>query len=201
MAYRRGMSDAFHLLTPETSGLLVIDMQERLVPALTDGAALLDSVGFLAKAARMLGVPTVVTEHCPDRIGGTDPGLKAELDHAVFVEKHHFAATRATAFQPVIQAWAGRTAVLAGAEAHVCVGQTALALRAAGHRVAVVMDAVGARHPDDRTAALARMQAAGVTPLSVEMLVTEWLADADDPRFRDILSMIKVRHRNRSLTS
>ncbi|MEZ5669827.1 MAG: isochorismatase family protein [Alphaproteobacteria bacterium] len=193
------MSDAATLLTPETSGLLVIDMQARLLPALPDAAALLDSVGLLVRVARLVGVPTAVTEHCADRIGRTADTLLAELGHAVFVDKHHFAATRAPGFAAVMQAWAQRTTVVAGAEAHVCVGQTALALRAAGHRVAVAVDAIGARHPEDRAVALARMQAAGVTPVTVEMLATEWLADADDPRFREMLGWIKYRHGRRPI--
>ena len=185
------------LLSAAQSALLVVDVQERLVPALPDADRLLASVALLAQIARLLGVPTAVTEHCAGAIGGTVPALKAELAHAVFVQKHHFAATRAPAFAAVLQAWRSRTVVVAGAEAHVCVMQVALAMREAGMAVCVCADAVGARHPDDTAIALERMRMAGVVPVSVEMLATEWLEDAEDPRFREMLGWIKQRHRGR----
>ena len=183
-----------HLITAGSSALLVIDMQERLVPAMADVEALMRSIGLLVDAARRLGVPTAVTEHCPESIGRTAPDLRDRLAHAVFVDKHHFAAVHAPAFAPVMQAWRDRMIILCGAEAHVCVAQTALGLRDAGHRVGVAVDAVGARHADDRQVALERMRHAGVVPFSVEMLITEWLGDAADPAFKPLLQDIKARH-------
>ncbi|MGF1626507.1 MAG: isochorismatase family protein [Alphaproteobacteria bacterium] len=182
------------LTTAAESALLVIDMQERLVPALVDAPVLMRSIGLLADAARLLGVPTAVTEHCPDGIGRTAAELRDRLAHAVFADKQHFAAVHAPAFAPVMQAWRDRMIVLCGAEAHVCVAQTALGLLDAGHRVGVAVDAIGARHHDDLRIALDRLRQAGVVPFSVEMLITEWLADAADPRFKPLLQAIKARH-------
>jgi nicotinamidase-related amidase len=176
------------------SALLVIDMQERLIPALADLDRVLCSIGLVIEAALKLGVPTVVTEHCPAQIGRTVAVLADQLAHAVRIEKTHFSAVHEPAFAPVMQAWRDRMVVLCGAEAHVCVAQTAIGLADAGHRVGVVVDAVGARHPEDKAIALDRLRQAGIVPYSVEMLITEWLGDAADPLFKPLLKSIKARH-------
>lgn len=186
------------LISAAESALLVIDVQERLVPALAGADALVDGIGLLARTARGLGIPLAVTEHCADRIGPTVAALRDDLAHGVFIGKHHFAAGNEPAFAPVMQAWARRMVVLCGAESHVCVLQTALGLKDAGLRVGVVHDAVAARHADDHRAALARLNQAGVVPLSVEMLLTEWLADAEHPAFRPLLAELKARHAART---
>lgn len=185
------------LVPAAAAALLVVDVQERLVPALVDAEPLLRSIALLAGAARRLGVPTVVTEHCPQQIGRTVSTLDQALTHAVRVEKTHFSAVHEPGFAPTMQAWRARTVFVCGAEAHVCVGQTALGLLDAGYRVAVVVDAIGARHNDDKAAAVARLTQAGVIPYSVEMLITEWLRDAASADFKPLLREIKARHEQR----
>lgn len=185
------------LVPAAAAALLVVDVQERLVPALVDAGRLLRSVALLVEAAHRLGVPTVVTEHCPQQIGHTVPDLDRLLGHAVKVEKTHFSAVHEPGFAPVMQAWRRRTVFLCGAEAHVCVAQTALGLADAGHRVAVVADAVGARHRDDTAIAIQRLVQAGIVPCSVEMVITEWLRDAASPEFKPLLQAIKARHAQR----
>lgn len=182
------------LISADLSALLIIDMQDKLVPALKGADGLVRSLRLLARASRMLGVPTVLTEHCPAQIGHTVAALQADAAHAVTIEKHHFSAANEPAFAPAIQAWQHRLILVCGAEAHVCVAQTALGLIDAGHRVGVVADAVGSRHADDRTIALERLVQAGVAPFSVEMLLTEWMADAQHPAFKPLLGEIKARH-------
>jgi nicotinamidase-related amidase len=84
-----------------------------------------------------------------------------------------------------------RQMVVCGAEAHVCVLQTAMGLQREGYQVFVVADAVGTRAPDDLRAALERMQQAGLVMVTTEMVVFEWLARSDRPEFRDVLKLIK----------
>ena len=81
--------------------------------------------------------------------------------------------------------------VVCGCEAHVCVLQTVLALRASGHDVAVVADAVGSRAVGNRDAALARMRDHGVDVVTTEMVVFEWLGSSRHPAFREVQGLIK----------
>lgn len=171
------------ILEAGRSRLVLVDLQERLVPAIAHGAAVVAAAGRLLSGARLLGVPVTVTEHCPEAIGPTLPELRERLAPFEIVTKRRFAA--ADVLPPL------DLAVIAGTEAHVCVLQTALALQAAGGAVAVVEDAVGSRRESDRLAALARLRSAGVAVVTVEMVLFEWLGHADHPAFRQILALLK----------
>ena len=116
-------------LAAHDSLLLIVDMQERLLPAIRDADALCGRVARLAQAARVLSVPVWATEHWPGKIGATHPDLLAHVDHVV--AKTHFDACREADF---LADWpAGRTRVLlTGTEAHICVLQTGLGLARAG---------------------------------------------------------------------
>ncbi|MBI3452051.1 MAG: isochorismatase family protein [Rhodospirillales bacterium] len=179
------------LLNADRSVLLVIDVQERLVPAVADGEKLLRGCTLLVGAARRLDVPILVSEHYAKGLGRTVPDLARLVEPAAVSEKIHFCA-------PEEPGWAARfaeidrpQAVICGAEAHVCVLQTALGLRARGYEVAVVADAVASRRKDDAGVALARMAQAGVAVVTSEMVVFEWLGRGDHPALKELLSLIK----------
>jgi nicotinamidase-related amidase len=180
------------LLSADDSVLLVIDVQARLLPAMAHPAPVLSRVALLMRAARRLGVPLLVTEQYPRGIGPTVPELAALATPAETVEKIDFACTA----EPTVRDRLGllaprRQAVLCGIEAHVCVLQSALGLAAGGWQVAVVADAVGSRRDDDRDAALARLATSGVTIVTAEMVLFEWLGRAGTDAFRDLLKLIR----------
>lgn len=175
--------------------LVVIDAQERLMPAIVGGEAALGRIGLLVSAAARLGVPVVATEQHPAGLGPTVPALAARLrgldPPARIVPKLHFCAWAEPAVRDAVAAAGRDQAVLCGFEAHVCVLQSALAMRADGRPVFVVADAVGSRDPASRSAALDRLARAGVVPVTAEMVVFEWLAHAATTEFRDLLGEIK----------
>lgn len=171
--------------------VLVIDLQDRLVPAIRDGDAVLAAAGRLVRGAARLGVPVRATEHCADAIGATVAPLRGLLPDGHRLAKRRFDATSEDGLAASLKALRRPSVVVAGAEAHVCVAQTALGLLAAGWRVLVAEDACGSRRMVDREAGIARLRAAGCIPLTVEALLFEWLGGADHPAFRDVLSIIK----------
>jgi len=176
------------LLAAADCTLLIVDMQARLLPAIHDGPAVLAAAMKLARAARLLDVPVVGTEHQADKLGPTVPELAGEL-RAVF-PKHHFSAVR----EPGFEAWlpaARRTVLVAGCEAHVCVLQTALDLRQRGWHVVLVSDASGSRRHADHHAATRRVRASGADIVSSEMAIFEWLESCEHPRFREVLRLVK----------
>ncbi len=169
------------------STLLVIDMQARLMPAIDDGPSAVANARRLVDAAAMLGVPTLLTEQNPKGLGPTVPDLGA--DTARVVAKMTFDACRAPDF--LERLGEARDVIVAGAEAHVCVLQTALGLAGASRRVFVVADAIGSRRPESKALGLARMERNGIEIVTTEMVVFEWLGSAENPRFKDAIALIK----------
>lgn len=176
------------ILAAHDSMLLVVDMQTGLLPAIADGDALVGRTGRLLAAGRRLGIPVIATEHCADKIGATDERL-ASLAEAV-LHKVHFDATREA--DTLRRLPAGRHNVLVvGAEAHVCVLQTALGLANSGLTPWLVADCIGSRRESDRATALQRWIAGGGNIVSSEMAMFEWLGAATHPEFREVLSLVK----------
>jgi nicotinamidase-related amidase len=169
------------VLRADASLLLVIDLQERLMPAIAGGQAVLENACRLVRAATHLRVDVHATEQNPDGLGPTVAPV-ADLLPAPAAAK--------TAFAAEIAPHPG-TVVVAGCEAHVCVQQTVLGLRAAGREVAVVADAVGSRTEANRERALDRLRAHGVDVVTTEMVLFEWLHDSDHPAFRAVQKLIK----------
>jgi nicotinamidase-related amidase len=164
--------------------LLLIDLQERLHPAIDGGDAVLAHCRWLAAVATRLAVPVLLTEQYPQGLGPTLPALRDACPDAVRVEKLHFSAV--TEGQLLPAAGSRRQFVVGGTEAHVCVLQTVLDLIAPDREVFVVAEAVGSRRPADRELAIERMRQAGAVIVSREMVAFEWLERAGTERFREI---------------
>lgn len=176
------------MLDVAASTLLLVDVQQRLLPAIADGAAVIERCAVLARAARLLDVPVVATEQYPRGLGATVPELAGFA--GTTLAKLAFDAAAEPALAATLDP-ARRTIVVAGCEAHVCVLQTAIGLHQRGWHVAVAADAVGSRRPSDRETGLARMARAGVEIITVEMAVFEWLGRGDHPRFREVHRLIR----------
>jgi nicotinamidase-related amidase len=176
------------LLTAEGAVLLLVDLQQRLIPAIDDGETVVARAVRLAEAARLLDVPVCATEQNPAGLGPTVAPLVAYPQ--VILAKTTFSAAGDPGFSALLPAGA-REIVLAGCEAHVCVLQTALGLLTLGHRVLVAADAVGSRDPADRAAALDRARQHGAEIVTSEMVLFEWLRDSQHPKFRAVQKLLK----------
>lgn len=173
------------LMCTDRSVLLLVDLQERLQPAIDAAERVLDASVWLTRVAQRLGVPVICTEQYPQGLGPTMPALRALLPDACIVEKIQFSAVPEGR---MFKLPGGDRAqfVVAGTEAHVCVQQTVLDLLAVGRRVFVVEEAVGSRRNTDKTLALERMRAHGADIVSREMVAFEWLRQAGSDLFRQI---------------
>lgn len=183
--------DSAMLLSASETQFLVIDIQARLLPMMRDGARVVRQTGILLQATRRLAIPALITEQYPQGLGPTVPEVMAEAGGVPVMAKMHFSAARDTAIRSRIEAAGRSQVVIAGIEAHVCVLQTALTLREAGRRVAVVVDAVSSRHADSVSVALQRLQTAGVELVTTEMCLFEWLGSATHPDFKSLSHLIK----------
>lgn len=173
---------------PERSVLLIVDLQARLMPAIAEGDAVVANALRLARAAQAMGIPVLATEQNPDGLGPNVSEVKA-LAHATLV-KQYFDATREAAWARFLPP-DRPDVVVAGCEAHVCVLQTVLGLRRAGTPVRLVRDAIGSRTSANRDAAAHRAEVHGAELASTEMVIFEWLATAQHPRFREVLRLVK----------
>jgi len=170
------------------AALLLIDLQERLMPVIHDHEAVVARAVRLAEAAQLLGVPIRATEQNPAGLGPTVAPLAA-YPQAV-LSKTTFSAADDPGFPALLPAGATEI-IVAGCEAHVCVLQTVLGLLPHGRRVFVVADAVGSRHPADKAVALDRASRHGAEIVTSEMVLFEWLRDARHPKFREVQKLLR----------
>ena len=172
------------LIESGKAALLVIDVQEKLAPAIADSAQLTARIQWLIGACQVLATPTLFTEQYPTGLGHTLTALLELVTEPVVVEKTHFSAVAAQCLpEPWLQY---EQVIVIGMEAHVCVLQTVLELLQAGKEVFVVADAVGSRTEENRELGLARMRQAGAHIVSREMVVFELLHKAGSEQFKTI---------------
>ena len=201
----------FMLLDVSESQLVLVDYQERLMPAIAEHQVVLANARRLARAAHRLGVPVWGTEQNPAKLGQNDPELRALCQRTV--TKMAFSAVEEgllDCLRPPARPTPGNArslprhlqkaqaptversmAVLAGCEAHVCLLQTALELVEQEVDVWVVTDACGSRTERNRDAAFDRLAGAGCDPVTTEMVLFEWMRSAEHPAFRDVQALIK----------
>jgi len=176
------------LIRGEESLLIIIDMQERLFPAMADKEKLLENVLRLVRFSKIVGLPVILTEQ--EKLGSTLPEITSELKAVQPVSKVDFNGFGCEAFIEETAKHRAKTLILAGIEAHICVAQTALHA-VAGYPVHVVSDAIASRSPHNHRVALDRMMQGGVVVTSTEMAIYEILGRAGTDAFRQVLKLVK----------
>jgi nicotinamidase-related amidase len=178
-------------LHPQRTALLVVDVQERLLPAMDQPQTLLVQIARLIDGANVLEIPILLTEQYRKGLGPTVPQLASKLANARCVaEKLKFSAYVEPVREALSQA-AITSVIVAGIEAHVCVAQTCLDLIDAGYVTALAIDAITSRRPLDKQVAIQRLTHAGVLPTTVEACLFELLHEAGGERFKALLPILK----------
>jgi nicotinamidase-related amidase len=180
------------LLRPRATAsiLVVVDLQTRFLASVPERDRILAKAAFLIQTARLLGVPVVVTEQVPHKMGTTAHEISALLDVPP-IAKSSFGCCEEPRFIETLEATDRREVVLVGVETHICIAQTAVGLLAQGYDVAVCPDGVGARSHGRHELGMQRIRDAGAAPIDTEGVVYEWLETADHPRFREALELVK----------
>jgi isochorismate hydrolase len=180
------------LLSRHESKLLIVDVQEKLVPMIAGIDRMLANCRMLLQGAKILGVPAFVTEQYPKGLGKTVPQLAELLDPAA--EKLRFSCAEVLEWGvATVQTDNRFQLVVAGIEAHVCVLQTVLDLLGSGFQVFVAADAISSRDEFDRKIAFDRMSAGGATIVTTESVLFEWCERSGTPEFKQISQLIKDR--------
>jgi nicotinamidase-related amidase len=177
-----------NLVKREECALVVIDVQERLMPAIAQKEVILQNTLRVLKFAQLVDIPVVITEQ--EKLGPTIPEVAAEALGVNPVGKVFFNCFMSAEFENYIKQLEKKTLVLAGVEAHICVAQTALQALSS-FKVHVLADAIGSRTPENRDIALGRMLQAGATITSTEMFIYEILQRAGTDKFKAALQLVK----------
>ncbi|MCA9285813.1 MAG: isochorismatase family protein [Phycisphaerales bacterium] len=172
--------------------LLVIDVQERLMPTIVDRDRVCLNCELLIRMSNELRIPTLVTEQYVKGLGRTVDSVAAAMtDPAARIEKTRFSAAIDMVVD-LLHRWRRSTVLLCGVETHVCVLQTALDLQSLGRQCFVCTDAISSGQRDQIGPALQRMQSAGVVLTGVVSAMYELLQDATHPSFRSCLELAKA---------
>lgn len=170
--------------------LLVVDIQEKLLPAMRFGPRVLERATILAQGCAMLKVPALATEQNPARLGPTCEPLKSALADSPTFAKMQFSALTPQVLRE-LEAQGRPSVLLCGLESHVCILQTTLDLIERGQRVFIVQDAISSRFERDQDAALERVKGAGAIITTSEGALLEMLGTAEAPEFKGILGLIR----------
>lgn len=182
------------LLHRASSRLLIVDVQDKLVATMPEATRerLIAGCRFLGEGARLLGVPTSITEQYPQGLGPTTAALQEFA--AERPGKKRFSCFECLKWPAAAEAIDDRfQIVVAGMEAHVCVLQTVLDLLAAGYQVYVVADAVASRREIDQQIALQRMVSSGAILTTAESVLFEWAETAEAAEFKQLSALVKSR--------
>ncbi|CAA7616667.1 Isochorismatase hydrolase [Magnetospirillum sp. LM-5] len=179
------------LMDAAASSLLIVDVQQNLGPVMADPRAVYRGCSLLLRGAARLDIPVTLSEQYPKGLGPTMGELLELTPPDSVVEKIHFSCAAEPAIKDRLDGFNRKQVVVAGIEAHVCVLQTAIGFHQAGYQVFVVADACSSRLAANHQAAMARMAAAGLSVVTVEMVLFEWLHRAATPEFKDLSRLIK----------
>jgi nicotinamidase-related amidase len=185
----------FERLLPAKTALIVIDLQEKLVPTMPtariDGA--LGATKVLLEAAVTLGVPVIVTEQYPKGLGPTCAVIDETLQHVrhTRVAKTTFDACMEPSFADALMIADVESAVVVGIEAHICVLQTARSLLERGYATHVVADAVASRREENRAIGLDLARSAGAFVTATETVVYDWLGRAGTEAFKALAPLLR----------
>ena len=179
----------------EDAVLIVVDIQERLVPAIHPELyeRALKNMKIAIEAAGTLGLPIVLTEQYPRGLGRTVPDVMKALEGKPFqlVEKLTFSCARDEGFLSTLADTGRRQAILIGMETHVCVYQTSVDLTHAGYEVFVLDDAVSSRFLHNYQSGIAALRDAGIVVVSTETAVFQLMKVAATPEFKKISSLLR----------
>ena len=179
------------MLDIQTCSLVVVDVQGKLVELMYDRQNLFRNIAILIKAAKILDIPILWSQQCPEALGPTVPRIARLLAGNGPINKSSFSCCGEERFNNKLRSLSRQQVLLCGIEAHICIYQTALDLLKAGYNVNVIVDAVSSRTPENKQTAISRMQTEGVSIANTEMVLFELLRTAEHPQFKQIAKLIK----------
>lgn len=181
--------DKFTLIQEE-SALIVIDIQERLVAAMSNAQEVIQNTNTLLSVANKLGIPTIITEQYPKGLGKTVPEIQCNINEVSVYEKVTFSGCTDEVINTLKQS-EKKKIIITGMETHVCVFQTVRDLLSHGYQVFVVGDAVCSRTKENSLNSLSQMSAMGAVVSNTETVLFDLLKMAGTQSFRELSKLVK----------
>jgi len=180
------------MLTPGNTVLIIIDIQASLAHSMYEKNTLFENAKKIIKGSRVLGVPIIVTEQIPEKLGRTIPEIDNLVSDIQHISKAGFSCCGSEHFMRELGTLNRKQILLAGIESHICVYLTAMdLLNIGGYEVQIVADAVSSRTVRNRDIALKKMKDSGASPTSTEMALFELLKTAENEKAGEIFKIIK----------
>jgi hypothetical protein len=182
------------LIDSLNSSLLLIDVQTKLFPKISDSEILENSILDCLEAFYTLDIPIFFSEQYPDGLGTTIDTVKDKL---LYYKAHRFEKTSFSCFpnnsetQNLNQLFKSKQVILIGIETHICVLQTAMDLKKKGYEIFVIFEAVGSRKTHDKDFAIKRMINSGIQVITFEMMLFELLKDSKNKHFKSLSRLVK----------
>ena len=180
-------------LESEQCALIVVDIQEKLLPPIFQKDQLVRNSQLLIRAAGVLKIPAIVSTQYAKGLGKTVPEIASLLPETEGIDKDRFSCFGSDVFCSLLKRLPGNrnTLLLCGMESHICVTQTALAALREGYLVHVASDAVSSRTESNWKVGLDRMRAAGAVISSTEMMIYELMRSSSSAAFKELLPFLK----------
>lgn len=179
------------MLDMQNCCLVVVDVQGKLASLVHGKDDLFKNIEILIKAAKILNIPILWCQQCPDALGPTIPQIARLLTGTDPINKASFSCCGCDRFNARLNELTRSQVLLCGIEAHVCIYQTAVDLLRKGFTVDVLADAVSSRTLENKQIAINRLAAAGANISSTEMALFELLRTADHHQFKQIAKLVK----------
>jgi len=179
------------MLNKENTALLVIDIQGNLAKAMDDREMLYKNTRIMIQGAQILGLPILLTEQLPDKLGPTIPEIAELLPDVKPMVKSAFSCCGETAFMTQLNALCQSQLLITGIEAHICIYQTTVELIQNGYEVNVVTDCIGSRVNANKIAGIDKMKDAGAKLTTSEIAIFEIMKVAQGDAFKQIVRLLK----------
>jgi len=179
------------LLDRENTGLLVVDVQDKLMGVMDRKQRVVDNVLKLLHLSKIFDLPVILTEQYPKWLGPTLPEIGKSLPAIEPISKLHFNCCDVDAFRNRLESEGLENIIITGVESHICVFQTCLSLLERGHKVHVPQDAVDSRTEENWRVGLGLMNKAGAYITSTEAIIYQILKKAGTKEFKEMLKLVK----------
>ena len=175
----------------DDTAVLVVDYQEKLIPAICNKEELLKRTQILLQGLQLLGVPVIISEQYPKGLGSTVAEVREVVGDTKAYEKGSFSCWDDEGLRDAINATGCRNILVCGTETHICVLESAIDMKMAGKEVMIVADCVGSRFPQDKEMGLRRAEQEGIRVCTTETVLFEMLRFSGTPEFKAISKLIK----------
>ncbi len=179
------------ILTKEKSALVIVDVQEKLLPYVVNKERVVDNIQMLIKFADIMSIPIILTEHYPKGLGKTVPEIAEVLKNHTPFTKVIFSCCGAEGFISGLRELGVSRIMIAGIESHICVEQTTLDLMYSGFEVHVIADAISSRTTENKNIGIEKMRQFKAVISSTEMAMYEIMERADTKEFKEVLKLVK----------